>query len=124
MTHIKSADAATFKLPSVTFTGMVSPKHGALQNAAWKVSISPKTGGVPHSMSREEVFLVTKRQGEATTGGKVHALKPGDSFIVPACTNFRLANNSDTLFEAVAISPVGGQTIVGDEAPFTPPGAA
>jgi mannose-6-phosphate isomerase-like protein (cupin superfamily) len=48
----------------------------------------------------------------------------GDSLVVPAGAAFSLSNPGASVFEAVVVLPVGGQAVVGDEAPFTPPWAA
>jgi hypothetical protein len=44
--------------------------------------------------------------------------------LVPANTDFALANAIEEPFEAVVVLPVGGMAQVGDAAPFTPPWAA
>jgi len=53
--------------------------------------------------------------------GVEHRLNSGDSLIVPAFTEFSLANPNSDAFEAIAVLPVGGRAILEDGAPFAPP---
>ena len=84
--------------------------------------LAPGTPGVPHSVTREEVFVGISGQAVVTLAGEEHALGPGDAVIVPPDTLFALANRSDEPFEAVVSLPVGGRAITTGE-PFTPPWA-
>jgi mannose-6-phosphate isomerase-like protein (cupin superfamily) len=45
----------------------------------------------------------------------------GDAIVVPARTSFELANASDAALRLLCCMPVGGQGIIGDGEPFTPP---
>jgi mannose-6-phosphate isomerase-like protein (cupin superfamily) len=75
-------------------------------------------------MTREEIFIATAGSAIAVVAGETHTLCAGDSLVVPAGVAFSLATAEDQAFEAVVILPVGGEAVIGDAAPFTPPWAA
>jgi quercetin dioxygenase-like cupin family protein len=124
MPRIPAATAVTFDLPGIQFIGLAAPSRGAYETAVWTVTIAPNTPGAPHRLTREEVFVVLDGRARATLGDVECELEPGDAFVVPPDTEFALANPHDAPFRAVAALPVGGQGVVGNEPPFTPPWAA
>jgi len=124
MPVIAGAEAPEFTLPGVTFIGLASPSRGAKENAVWRLIMAPGVAPLPHRLTREEIFVATAGTAVATLAGEVHTLAAGDSIVVPAGIDFSLATPGGEGFEAVVILPVGGQAMIGDEAPFTPPWAA
>jgi mannose-6-phosphate isomerase-like protein (cupin superfamily) len=119
---IAAADAPTFALPGVTFTGLAAPSRGAAESAVWIVSILPGTPGTPHQLTREEVLVAVDGRAHATLDGVGYELEAGSAFIVPPATPFTLANPYEGTFRAVAVLPVGGAAIIGDDT-FIPPWA-
>jgi len=124
MPVISGAAAPQFTLPGVTFIGLASPSRGAKENAVWRLIMAPGVAPLPHRLTREEILVATAGTAVATIAGEAHRLAAGDSIVVPAGTDFSLATPGGEAFEAVVILPVGGQAMIGDEAPFTPPWAA
>ena len=122
MTVIRKAEAPVFTLPGLTVTGLASPSRGASETCVWRVQLAPATPGVPHRVTREEIFVAVSGRAVVTLAGKEHELGPGDAVVVPSDTIFSLANRSTEPFEAVVSFPVGGKAIT-DAAPFTPPWA-
>jgi mannose-6-phosphate isomerase-like protein (cupin superfamily) len=123
MPVITSADAPTFDLPGVRFTGLAAPSRGATENSVWTITVEPGAPGVPHSVTREEIFVATEGAGEIRIGDTTLALSPGDAAVVPADTEFALSNPHAEPFRAVVVLPVGGQAVTA-EGQFTPPWAA
>lgn len=121
MPYIAAEDAPTFQIPGTTFIGLASPSRGATENSVWRVRLDAGTPAKPHSLTREEVFVVTSGSAIASVAGSEIRLAPGDSLIVPAFTAFSLANPSQDVFEAVVVLPVGGRAMLEDGAPFVPP---
>ena len=119
---IPAANAPTFTLPGIEFTGLAAPSRGATESAVWIVRIEAGTAGVPHQLTREEVFVVLEGRARATVNGADYDLAAGDGFIVPPFTNFALANPYAESFRAVAVLPVGGGGVV-DGDTFVPPWA-
>jgi quercetin dioxygenase-like cupin family protein len=123
MTVIRASEVEIFELPGIIFSSFASPKKGSTENAAWRLRIQPGTPGAPHQLTHQEVIHAISGKATATVGGKATTLQSGDTIIVPPNTDFSLANTGAEPFEAIAIFPASGQTIIGGEA-FTPPWAA
>lgn len=126
MALIRREEAPVFELPhapGVVFTGLASPKRGSKEVSAWRVKLAANTPGTPHSVTREEIFVAIQGEAVVTIAGRAHRLASGGAVVVPAQTEFSLANESNETFEAVVVFPVGGQAVMPDGASFTPPWA-
>jgi quercetin dioxygenase-like cupin family protein len=124
MAHISSADAPVFKIPGATgatFTVLAAPSHGSRENAAWRLTLDPGAPARPHQLSREEILIATAGRATASLNGDEIQVNAGDALIVPAFTDFSLANPNQTAFEAVAVLPVGAHAMIEGGEPFLPP---
>ncbi len=124
MTYLPAAATTRHELPGVVFMAMVSPQKGSTANSVWRLTVAPGTPGTAHQLTKEEIIIATAGQARVTIDGKRHDVRPGDTIIVPALTDFSLSNEGHEAFEAIAVFPVGGQAIIGDGPAFTPPWAA
>lgn len=124
MPIIKSSDAPTFSNHGLTVTGLAAPSRGARETATWRVALGPGCTGTPHSLDREEIFVVLAGTAVATLDGMEQPLAAGDTLIVPPHTAFSLANPGAVPCEAIAILPVGGRATLPGGEPFVPPWAA
>jgi len=107
-----------------TFTGLASPSRGAVETAAWRVSLpAGRVSEGTHQLTREELLIVLTGTAVATIAEEVHTVMPGDTIVVPAFTDFRIDNASAAPFEAIAVLPVGGRAILPGRPAFTPPWA-
>jgi quercetin dioxygenase-like cupin family protein len=123
MPVIKSPTAPRFELPELSVTGLAAPSRGAQETCVWQIELAPGTPGTPHSVDREEIFVVLDGRGRVDLGGSSHELAPGDTLIVPAGESFALANPGNEPMRAIAVLPVGGRArLPGGEA-FVPPWA-
>jgi len=122
MNLIRNTEAPVFTMGGITVTGLASPKRGAAETCVWRLVVAPSTPGLPHSVTREEIFVGLSGAAVVTIDGVEHALGAGDAIIVPANTLFALANKTTEPFEAMVSFPVGGKAITKD-ATFTPPWA-
>jgi mannose-6-phosphate isomerase-like protein (cupin superfamily) len=122
MPVIRNNEAAIFDLPGLTVHGLASPQRGAQETCVWRISLAPGAPAVPHSVTREEVFVAMAGSAVATVAGVDYELSPGDALIVPAGVPFALANPSQRPFEALVSFPVGGKAQT-HEGTFTPPWA-
>src|SRR6476659_2856982 len=109
MSCIAPEDAVVFTLPGIEFAGLPAPSRGARETSAWRLSIAPGTPATPHRLTREERLVAIAGRAPATIGGADDDLVAGGAVIVPAETDFAIANPHGEPFEAVAILPVGGQ---------------
>ena len=64
-------------------------------------------------------------EGEALAllNGVSLRVTPGSALVIPPHTDFSLETPAESSFSAVVVLPIGGQGIIGDAPPFTPPWA-
>jgi mannose-6-phosphate isomerase-like protein (cupin superfamily) len=123
MPVLHAPPAPTHELGGVRFTSLATPTKGATDTAVWKVEILPDTPATPHSLTREEVFVVLEGTASVRIGGVQELADAGDAIVVPADVDFELANAGDGPLQLVCCLPVGGQGRLADGIPFTPPWA-
>jgi mannose-6-phosphate isomerase-like protein (cupin superfamily) len=123
MPLIKAATAPLFQLPGLTVNGLAAPSRGSAETSVWRLTLSPGAPAVPHSVTREEIFVALSGQATATVNGETHLVAAGDTLVVPPGETFDLANPGGEPFVALAVCPVGGQAVLPGEAPFVPPWA-
>lgn len=123
MPFIPAAEARIFDIPGVRFAGLAAPSRGATENAVWIVTLQPGAPGMPHRLTREEIFVAIGGAASATVDGTAHELTEGSALVVPAGATLSLSNPHAAPFRAVVVLPVGGQARIDGEAPFTPPWA-
>jgi quercetin dioxygenase-like cupin family protein len=121
MPVIYASKAKTYEMPGVKFTGLAAPQTGSKENSAWQFSLSPKSNGTLHQLTREEIMIVIRGSAVAEIGNERHEVSAGDAIIIPAHTDFKISNNSEKPFDGIAMIPVGAQAVIGTEPPFTPP---
>jgi quercetin dioxygenase-like cupin family protein len=123
MAVIPAPAAATHDLGGARFTSLATPSRGSTETAVWQVEIAPGTPATPHSLTREEVFVVLAGAATVEIDGTASAATAGDAIVVPPGVAFGLANDGDEPLRLLCCLPVGGQARMGDEEPFTPPWA-
>jgi mannose-6-phosphate isomerase-like protein (cupin superfamily) len=89
----------------------------------WSVVIAPRTPATPHSLTREEIFVVLDGEAAVEIDGAPARAHPGDAIVVPAEVDFALANDGDAPLRLLCCFPVGGQGRLPGGEPFTPPWA-
>lgn len=122
MAIIPAPTQPTHDLGPTRFTSLATPTRGSAETSVWMVDIDPGTPATPHSLTREEVFVVLEGTARVTLGGELGTAATGDAFVVPADTPFEVANDGDGPLRMVCCLPVGGQARTA-EATFTPPWA-
>ena len=110
------------ELHGARFHTLASPSLGSEETSVWRVQLEPGTPGLPHRLTREEIFVVVSGSAKATLDGTAHRLSAGSTLVLPAGVKLALETGAEPL-EAIVCLPVGGQGVVGDGAPFTPPWA-
>ena len=121
MPVITPEDAPTFDAGGATITGLASPSRGAADTAAWRVRFAAGHASPPHSLDREEVFVVLSGALTARYAGHAETAPAGGALIVPAGAEFALVAEEGPA-EAVCTFPVGGTALLGGER-ITPPWA-
>jgi len=98
---------------------LVAPALQDLQ----QVELAPGSPANPHSLTREEVFVVLDGDATVEIGGVRQVARRGDAIVVPADVEFALAYDGVTPLRLVCCLPVGGQASLPGGDPFTPPWA-
>jgi quercetin dioxygenase-like cupin family protein len=120
---IPSPPEATHQLGGARFTSLATPSRGSTETSIWQVEIEPSSPPTPHTVNREEVFVVLAGTAMVELDGVAGAAHAGDAIVVPAGVPFALSNAGDENLRLLCCLPVGGQARVGDGEPFTPPWA-
>jgi mannose-6-phosphate isomerase-like protein (cupin superfamily) len=122
MAIIPGPPAPTHDLGPTRFTSLATPSRGSAETSVWSVEIDPGAPATPHSLTREEVFVVLEGCADVTVGDERAVARAGDCFVVPPDTAFEVANPGPALLRMLCCLPVGGQARTA-EATFTPPWA-
>jgi quercetin dioxygenase-like cupin family protein len=124
MPLIPNSNTKKFDIPSAHFTTCAAPSLGARETAVWHVTINPKSEGLPHQVTREEIIVALSGSAVAEIGTQKHTVSAGDTLIIPPHVDFILSNPNAAEFSAIAVFPVGGRAVIENQIPFTPPWAA
>ncbi len=123
MSIVVAPTRPTHDLGGTRFTSLATPSRGSSETAVWRVEIDPGTAATPHSLTREEVFVVLDGSASVRIGDVSGSAERGDAIVVPAHIDFELSNASDTVLTMLCCLPVGGQALLDGGATFTPPWA-
>jgi quercetin dioxygenase-like cupin family protein len=123
MAVIPAPTAPTHELPGASFTSLATPSRGSAETCVWQVELAPGEPSPPHRLTREEVFVVLAGCAEVRLGNEVSRAGTGDAIVVPPGVDFTLAALGNAPLRALCVLPVGGQGVLADGNPFTPPWA-
>ena len=121
MAVLTAPASATHDIGTASFTSLATPSRGSRETSLWRVEIAPHTPATPHSLTREEVFVVLDGEAAVEIGGVRAAAYPGDAIVVPAGVEVALANDGEAPLRMLCCMPVGGQGRMPGGDPFTPP---
>ncbi len=110
------------ELPGTRFQTLASPSLGSRETSVWRVHLDPGTPGLPHHVTREEIFVMVSGSATASLDGTAQRISAGSTLVLPAGVELSLETAAEPL-EAIVCLPVGGQGVIGDGEPFTPPWA-
>jgi quercetin dioxygenase-like cupin family protein len=68
MAIVSPLDAPTHDLGDVRFTALATPSRGSTETSVWRATIAPGAPGVPHRVTREEVFVVLDGTARVSVG--------------------------------------------------------
>jgi quercetin dioxygenase-like cupin family protein len=123
MSVITAPSHPTHDLGTTRFTALASPTRGARETSVWQVEIDAGSEPTPHSLSREEVFVVLAGTAHVRVAGVDDTAHAGDAIIIPPGVTFVLRNGGDDPLRLLCCMPVGGQACMADGSVFTPPWA-
>jgi quercetin dioxygenase-like cupin family protein len=112
----------THTLPGARFTALATPSTaGATDTAVWLVELLPGNLPTPHSLSREETFVVLDGRATVELAGERSTVGPGDAILVPADVPFCLDAAGASPVRLVCCFPVGGRARLADGTELVPP---
>lgn len=123
MPVLRAPAEPTHDLGGTRFTSLATPSRGSTDTSVWIVEIQPGTPAAPHSLTRQEVFVVLEGTASVQLAGQADQAAAGDAIVVPAGTAFELANAGPGPLRLVCCLPAGGQAQLPDGSTFTPPWA-
>src|SRR3954462_9001158 len=100
--------APTHDLGGTRFTSLATPTRGSRETAVWQVEIEPGTPATPHSLTREEGFVVLAGRATVRIGDVTAVAAVGDAIVVPPDIQFELSNADSTVLRLLCCLPVGG----------------
>lgn len=119
---LRAADAPRFQLHGVEFTGLAAPSRGSAGLCTWKLTVDPGVGGdAPHTLDRDEVFLVLSGSVQVTPDGD--KLEAGDVVVVPAGEPIALTNLGSGTAELYVAITAGFTGTMADGTTIQPPWA-
>ena len=119
---IRAADAPRFQLHGVEFTGLAAPSRGSAGLCTWRLTVDPGIGGdAPHTLDRDEVFLVLSGSVQVTPDGD--KLEAGDAVVVPAGEPIALTNLGSGTAELYVTITAGFTGTMADGTTIQPPWA-
>ncbi|WBQ07374.1 cupin domain-containing protein [Kribbella sp. CA-293567] len=122
MPIIRAAEAPQFQLPGVRFTGLAAPSRGSNGLCTWRLQVEAGlSSDVPHTLDRDEVFMVLSGTVQLTPGGE--RLGPGDAAVVPAGEQIQLCNPGGTEAEVYVAITAGFTGTMADGTTVQPPWA-
>src|SRR4051794_30839290 len=106
MSVVQAPSAPTHDLGGTRFTSLATPSRGSSETAVWQVEIEPGIAPTPHSLTREEVFVVLAGRATVRLGQTTAVAEPGDAIVVPPDTEFELSNADSTVLRLLCCLPV------------------
>jgi mannose-6-phosphate isomerase-like protein (cupin superfamily) len=86
MPVIRSNEGTAHDVHGTTFTAYANSGTGTADLCAWSTRIPVGEPGLPHRVSREELFLVTEGAPRFTIDEEIVDAQPGDVVVTPAAS--------------------------------------
>ena len=124
MPVLPAPSAPTHDIPGARFTTLASPSRGSAETSVWRLELLPGAEPVPHTVTREEIFVALDGEAVATLDGVDQTVLSGDTARaagrrrVPSRRDRRCARSGHS-----SARQLGGQAAMIGGEPFTPPWA-
>jgi len=123
MPVIHATDAVVHDLHGARFTSYASSAAGSKELCVWRLDLPEPTGGVPHRISREEVFVIVDGDVRVTIDGVAHTLRAGDAAVAPAGSMLSVDNLGPGPATAWVSAGLGLEAELADGSRICPPWA-
>jgi quercetin dioxygenase-like cupin family protein len=119
---VHAADAVIHDMHGSRFTSYAAPSLGSQELAAWRIEVPPGSPGLPHTITREEVFYVLSGTLLVSIGDAPAAQsKPGDAIVVPPGATLNIENPGDEPALAWVTTTAGLEATLPDGSTISPP---
>lgn len=122
MPIIRPHEAQQFVAHGSTFASYVSPRRGAHELCAWKLTVPAGQIGVAHRPSNEEVLLMLDGSLSVSLDGVVQEAGTGAVVVIPAGAEVKIDGGAADSSAWVTTTP-GLQATTADGAVLSPPWA-
>ena len=123
MPVIRSTEGTAHDVHGVTFTAYANSKTGAAELCAWSTRITAGQPGLPHRISREELFLVTSGTPRFTIDDESVDARTGDVVVAPADSMLMIEGLGDQDSTIWVTTSLGLTAKMPDGSGFAPPWA-
>jgi quercetin dioxygenase-like cupin family protein len=121
MPVVHAADTTVHELHGARFTSYARPSTGAAQLCVWHLQVPVGHTAPPHTVSHEEVLVITSGHAKVMLGDDISTADAGDTVIVPADTLFGMDNIGDEPITALVATSVGLEATLADGTRIAPP---
>jgi quercetin dioxygenase-like cupin family protein len=121
MPVLKAPSEWTHELPEVRFRSLATPTRGTRENSVWRVRFSAGAASAPHSLTREEIFVVLAGELRVEWEDGHQLAREGDAIVVPAEVTFTARAIGEAPVEMLCCFPVGGRARLASGELITPP---
>lgn len=123
MPVIRSTEGTPHDVEGTTFTAYANSNTGAAHLSAWSTRVPAGQPGLPHRVSREEIFLVTAGTPRFTIDDETTETTPGDVVVTPAGSMLTIEALGDQDSTIWVTTTLGLTVKLPDGAEFPPPWA-
>lgn len=111
---IRADQARRSETPNAVMTTFASPTLGGSSLALWRVSMAPGSKGPLHRLTEDQILTVEGGGGELVIEGDLHAVRAGDTVVLPANCMRQVLANAATGLEAVVVAKAGARAVLAD----------
>jgi mannose-6-phosphate isomerase-like protein (cupin superfamily) len=110
MSVIPASESRRSQTPAATMTTFASPVLGAAGRPVWRVDVEAGApAGPPHVIDVEQIWVFTAGAADVELAGDKHAVRAGDTVVVPAGAERRFTGDPAAGFSAIVTAPAGGR---------------
>jgi quercetin dioxygenase-like cupin family protein len=121
MPVVRERDAVAHRMHGAVFHSYAAPARGSAELCAWRLEVESGVTGIPHRVSKEEVFLVLSGAVTVTLDGRAADLAPGDVAVVPAGSSVSVDNHGAGPALLWVTTSVGLEATTADGVVISPP---
>lgn len=111
---IRYAASRRTQTPNAIMTTLASPTQGGAGRALWRVDMRPGQAGPPHVFDSEQVWTVLDGSATVQLDGRMLAIEPGDTVVMPAGVPRQVIADPEAGFAAIVTGPAGARASSAD----------